>query len=41
MRASLDAAMKYPMNFIEDWFKRLKLDGQPVEVIPYHIDNTL
>ena len=39
--ASFDAATKYPMNLVEYRLKRLKLDGQPVEVIPYPGDDTL
>ena len=38
--ASFAAAMKYPLNFVEERFKRLKLDGRPVGVIPYPVDDT-
>ena len=40
-RVSFDAAMKYPMNLVEERFKRLNMDGKPVEVIPYPGDNAL
>ena len=40
-RVSFDAAMKYPMNLVEDRFKYLNMDGRPVEVIPYPVENTL
>ena len=33
--------MKYPTNLVEDRFNRLNIYGRPVEVIPYHGDNTL
>ena len=32
--ASFDAAMKYPMNLVEERFKHLNLDGRQVKVIP-------
>ena len=40
-RAYFDAAMKYPMNLVEERFKRLNMDDMPVEVILYSGDNTL
>ena len=40
-RASFDAAMKYPMNLVEERFKRLNMDGRLVEFILYPGDNTL
>ena len=40
-RVYFGAAMKYPMNLVEERFKRLNMDGRPVEVIPYPGDNTL
>ena len=40
-RASFGSAIKYPMNLIEERFKRLKLDGRPVEVNSYPGDDTL
>ena len=40
-RVSFAAAMKYPMNLVEERFKNLKLYGRPVEVIPYPEYNTL
>ena len=33
--------MKYAMNFVEERFECLKMDGQPVEVITYPVYNTL
>ena len=36
-----DATMKYPMNLVEESFKRMNMDDRPVEVIPYPGDNTL
>ena len=41
MRESFVAAMKYPMNLVKERFKYLNLDGRPVEVISYPVDNTL
>ena len=41
MRESFDAAMKYPMNFFEERFKRLNMDGRPVKFIPYPGYDTL
>ena len=32
---SFDAAMEYPMDLVNMRLASLKLDGQPVEVIPY------
>ena len=32
---SFDAAMEYPMVLVKMRLASLKLDGQPVEVIPY------
>ena len=40
-RVSFDAAMKYPMNLVEERFEYLNLYGRPVEVIPYPVENTL
>ena len=40
-RVSFDAAMKYPMNLVEERFKHLNMDVRPVEVISYPGDNTL
>ena len=33
--------MKYPMNLVEERFKRLNMDGRPVEFIPYPGDKAL
>ena len=33
VRVSFDAAMKYPMNLVEERFKHLNMDGRQVKVI--------
>ena len=38
---SFDAAMKYPMNLVDDRVKVLNMDGIPVEAIPYPGENKL
>ena len=40
-RASFNAAMDYPMDLVKTRFASLKLDGRPVEVIPYPRDDSL
>ena len=40
-RAYFDAVMKYPMNLVEESFKRLNLYGRPVGFIPYPGSDTL
>ena len=40
-RALFDAAMDYPMDLVKTRFASLKLDGRPVEVIPYPRDDSL
>ena len=40
-RAYFDAATKYPMNLVEERFKRLNMDAQTVEVITYPVGNNL
>ena len=33
--------MKCPMNLVEEMFKKLNIDGQPVELIPYPGEDAL
>ena len=39
--ASFDAAMDHTMDLVKMRFASVKMDGRPVEVIPYLIDNSL
>ena len=41
MQASFDAGMENLMDLVKIRISSLKLDGQPVEVIPYPRDNIL
>ena len=41
VRASFDSAMDYTMYLVKTRFAYLKLDGRPVEIIPYSRDNSL
>ena len=40
VRASFDSIMEYPMDLVKTRFVYLKLDGRPVEIIPYSRDNS-